>query len=144
MGQEYIYRGRQTIMKPHIVFFLILSLNAELFFGDPCSKKEHTSGLKVSPWTCLGYGDRVRATDFAPSHRKSVFPLLFDPDTAYEGKTPSGFGHGCGHQEFWVFFRVRCRPAAQVDLYTCNLHLLLLTTWVVQKPLSVTALKLHY
>jgi len=36
-------------VKPHITFFVILSLNAKPFSGDPCSKQEHASGLKGSP-----------------------------------------------------------------------------------------------
>lgn len=51
----------------------------------------------------LGYSDIIRDTDFAPSHKKFVFPLLFCPETAHEGRMPSWLRHGCVHQQCRVF-----------------------------------------
>lgn len=48
--KEYIYSGKQSVMKPNTTFFRTLYLNAELFSGDPCPNGESISGLKGSPW----------------------------------------------------------------------------------------------
>lgn len=39
-------------MKPHVTFFMILSLNTKLFSGGPCTKEEHSSGWKGNPGMC--------------------------------------------------------------------------------------------
>lgn len=137
-GKEYIHRGRQTITKPNITFFMILSLNTKLFSGDRVQRKNiplvwrAVLGCVTKQCNSLGYGDIIQATNFALSHRKSVFPLLFDPNTAYEGRTPLWFGHGCGHRQCWVFSS--CKPAAYIELYSCDLCFLLLITYMVQTP----------